>query len=339
MESNSKREVVAIVSYPTDSHAQYVMEKLAKKNIRCVILNIGEFPQEFEIGLTIESDRRNNMCFSLDGEKINSEMFHSVWWRRPLGAYREESFDPIVKYVSSESEAVIRSIPDFLPHAVWVSDPSATREAGRKPRQLRIASALGLRIPRTLISNSPESVRNFLLESGTMPLVMKAVNSAFIRVNPKAKDTEKMNRVIYTKLVTPEFINANLDHITSCPFILQEAIAKEMDIRVTVVGDRVFAMSIIANMPEGSLETVDWRRMDAERIYSPHILLDKIASACVSVTKQLGLKFGCIDLGFSEREGYTFFEVNPQGQWLVSEQVLGYPIADAVVDLLTEGLI
>lgn len=302
------KKVVAIVSYSADGHAQYVMDKLRKRNIRGVMLNLGEFPQELEIGLTIESGSKYDICFSLDGEKIHFETIHSVWWRRPLGSYREESADSIVKYVSSESEALTRSIPDFLTQAVWVSDPNATRQAGRKPRQLKVASGLGLRIPRSLISNSPESVRKFLLESGTMPLVMKAVNSAFVRVNPKAKDTEKMNRVIYTKLVTPEFINANLDHIISCPFILQEAIAKEMDIRVTVVGDRVFAMSIIANMPEGSLETVDWRRMDAERIYSSHILPDKIASACVSVTKQLGLEFGCIDLGFSEREGYTFLK-------------------------------
>lgn len=330
-----KKEVVAIVSYPTDGHAQYVADKLRKRAIRNIMLNVGDFPQELEIGLTIESASKHNICFSLNGEKIHSETIHSFWWRRPLGSYREESTDPIVKYVSSESEALIRSIPDFFTRAVWVSDPNATREAGRKPRQLKIASGLGLRIPRSLVSNSPESVRKFLLESGTTPLIMKAVNSAFVRINPKVKDTEHMNRVIYTKLVTPEFINANLDRITSCPFILQEAITKEMDIRVTVAGNQVFAMGITTNMPKNSPETVDWRRMDAERIYSLHTLPLKIASACIDVIKQLGLKFGCIDLGFSEKEGYTFFEVNPQGQWLVSEQVLGYPIADAVIDLLT----
>lgn len=329
-----KKDVVAVVSYPADGHAQYVMEKLRKRGIQGVILNFGEFPQELEIGLEVDSDGKHNTCFLIDSVKISSHSICGVWWRRPLGSYREDSADPIVKYVSSESEALIRSIPDFLTQAVWVSDPNATREAGRKPRQLKVASELGLRIPRSLISNSPASIRKFLLENGTMPLVMKAVNSAFVRINPKVKDTERMNRVIYTKLVTPEFINAHINRATSCPFILQEAILKEMDIRVTVVGDRTFAMGITTNMPKDSPETVDWRKMDAERIYSPHTLPSKIESACIAVTKRLGLQFGCIDLGFSEKDGYTFFEVNPQGQWLVSEQVLGYPIADTIVDLL-----
>jgi len=46
------------------------------------------------------------------------------------------------------------------------------------------------------------------------------------------------------------------------------------------------------------------------------------------------LAFGCIDLAYSERDGYTFFEINPQGQWLISETVLGYQITQALTKLL-----
>jgi glutathione synthase/RimK-type ligase-like ATP-grasp enzyme len=93
-------------------------------------------------------------------------------------------------------------------------------------------------------------------------------------------------------------------------------------------------MSIEAEIDGDKSKATDWRRMNADRTYKKHELPPEVSKRCFEVTRRLKLAFGCIDLAFSEKEGYTFFEINPQGQWLVSEQVLGLPIGDALAEML-----
>ncbi|MFZ2555735.1 MAG: hypothetical protein WAX57_02755 [Minisyncoccia bacterium] len=327
-------EWIAIVSYPTDLHAEHVLKSLADQGAKSVLLNLGEYPSGIQMSLGISNGDRAQVSLEISGETFLGDELKSVWWRRPLGAYRDECMDLEQRYIASEGEAVTRSLPDFLPAVHWISDPDATRMAGRKPRQLALAASLGFRIPDSVVGNSVAAVERFLGRNSDRPIILKAVNSAFIRLNTKVKDDEGVNRVVYTKLVQPDFIRSNLLHIAACPFILQEAISKTEDVRVTVVGDEVFAMGIRTTMKAGDELVVDWRKMDADRDYFRHELPDAIADLCRQVTHQLGLKFGCIDLAYSKDEGYTFFEINPQGQWLTSEVLLKYPITAALTALL-----
>ncbi len=50
-------------------------------------------------------------------------------------------------------------------------------DASHKPRQLQVAAACGLRVPRSLITNDPEQVRAFAAEVGPGGLVYKALNA------------------------------------------------------------------------------------------------------------------------------------------------------------------
>jgi hypothetical protein len=49
------------------------------------------------------------------------------------------------------------------------------------------------------------------------------------------------------------------------------------------------------------------------------------------------LHFGAIDLAQRPDGGFTFFEVNPNGQWAWVEQRTGLPLRSHMVDLLTSG--
>lgn len=255
-----------------------------------------------------------------------------VWWRRPLGAKLENKPSKMKVYVNSESEVLVRSLSDFVTNSNWISDPNATRLACRKPVQLSTAFDLGFKIPETCISNSASEIVKFLdfIDKNKKSLTIKPVGTAFIELSENG--VEK-NKVIFTKKIDPVVILDNLEMVKNCPVIFQEVIEKESDIRVTVVDNNVFAANIYLDNCDET-DNLDWRNYAGNRRYERHKLPDDVSQLCIDFTKSMGLRFGCIDLAFSNTEGYTFFEINPQGQWLPSELQLGYPIANQLIQSL-----
>jgi hypothetical protein len=50
----------------------------------------------------------------------------------------------------------------------------------------------------------------------------------------------------------------------------------------------------------------------------------------LQLTSHFGLTYGAIDLRYSADDGFTFFEINPDGQYLWIEIETGLPISDAI---------
>lgn len=328
------QKIVLVVSYQQDVHAQYVLQKLEDRGVRGVLLNLGEYPSSFESALLLNPQHGLDTSFFTEAVSLPINNIVGVWWRRPLGAYRAEPTTMMEKYIASEAESYMRSLPYMLGDARWVSNPEATRIASRKPYQLLVAQRVGLSIPNTFVGNSRSAAIEFLRQMKDKNIVAKSVCSGFVRLNQAVNDTEGLNRVIYTKRISCMSIMSHLDLVPNCPFILQEEIKKDFDVRVTVVGNKVFAVAVMAEADDGRTLGVDWRHHKYRRKYSHHILPNEVTELCRKITIELGLSFGCIDLGYSVKEGYTFFEINPQGQWLPSETVVGHPISDTLVELL-----
>ena len=238
------------------------------------------------------------------------------------------------QYVRVESDFMVWSLMDFIPDANWISLPENTRLACRKPVQLSVARHVGLRVPDTCITNSPEDLSQFLGHLDGRPMIMKPVGSAFMPLSESGDSGAGDNRVVFTRVVDPDLVLQNLSMVSNCPVIFQEAVDKDCDVRVTVVDDFVCAAEIVL---EGCADesNLDWRNHGGVRTYLHHILPGDVGEMCIRVVSDLGLRFGCVDLAFSNRHGYTFFEVNPQGQWLPSEQKLGYNISGALLSSLT----
>jgi glutathione synthase/RimK-type ligase-like ATP-grasp enzyme len=234
---------------------------------------------------------------------------------------------------AANGKVIDASTLGFLTDSLWVSEPEATRIANRKPLQLKVARDVGFQIPLTCISNDPIEVQAFLLRNSGVDMIIKAVGSSYIRLTHSPEDKSRKNRAIYTRLINRDSFLSNIHRVSICPFILQEAIHKESDIRITVVGDRVFASEICIEQNVDPYN-LDWRHHKVVRVYRSHNLPKSIIESSVKVVRSLGLRFGCIDMGYSRKTGYTFFEINPQGQWMPSEQIVGHPISLALAKLL-----
>lgn len=326
-------DTVLVVSYPKDEHAVCVLRKAKDLGIKAILWDISRFPLQSRISYFIYPQSETKSVLNIRGSELRDGGFKGIFWRRPQGVAPKKKNPGLKEYMRLESEVVIRSLYDFFPDANWLSSPEPARLACRKPVQLDIACSLGMRIPITCITNSPKEVRHFIGLLGDKQMTMKPVGTAFVGIARSGRVSSRENRVIFTKVVQKETILRNIDLVINCPVIFQEAINKDYDVRVTVVDKRVFAAAI---SNEGCTDptNLDWRNYEGKRIYSPHNLPRDIEEKCVSIIRKLGIRFGCIDLAYSKKDGYTFFEVNPQGQWLPSELSLGYNISGAILEAL-----
>ena len=197
--------------------------------------------------------------------------------------------------------------------------------AQRKLTQLQLARGLGFDIAPTLVTTDPDELLTF--RAAHADLVSKQVG---FTQGFKLPGTDEGFR--YTLPVTPRDLT-HVEAIRLCPIIVQARVPKRSELRVTVVGEKVFAAEI--DSQETHHTATDWRRYDHPHcVLRPHRLPDAVASQCVGLTHALGLRFGALDLVLTPDGRYVFLEINPNGQYLWTEHAAGLPISDAMATLL-----
>src|SRR5262249_10189507 len=120
----------------------------------------------------------------------------------------------------------------------------------------------------------------------------------------------------------------------------QEAVDVATDIRVTVVGKKVFAATVTPTMADKTPAAVrDWRAGDhyGGTTIQAFELPAAIARACVRHVKELGLMYGAIHLLLDKKGNFWFLENNPNGQWAFIEEATKQPIGKAIAELLMAG--
>jgi glutathione synthase/RimK-type ligase-like ATP-grasp enzyme len=199
----------------------------------------------------------------------------------------------------------------------WVSPPQATEAAMMKSWQLRVASAVGLEIPRTLITNSPREARDFVAAIGVDRTVYKAFSAT-------------VDNWRETRALRPSELGL-LDAVRYAPAIFQEYVPVSVDLRVTLIGDEVYPAAIHARELE---DPVDSRvRLDEVRM-EPTTLPGPVVAALYRLLGRMGLRYAAVDLRRTPDGRYVFLEINPAGQWIFVEERTGQPMTDAMARLL-----
>ena len=313
-------DAVLLVTVSYDVAPKYVAASLDRLGVRHFRLDTDRFPGEVKatydphLGVTIR-----------DGDQIIcSNEIRSVWYRRMRTPVLPGTLDCGTReFCQRESRAFLEGVLASLPTDHWLSHPTAVAKAERKPYQLGVAARMGFVIPATTMTNDESSVRTI---ADHHEIVAKAVSSGYVR-SPEG------NRAIFTSAVSSGDI-AQLDGLSMAPVTFQEMVEKVSDIRVTVVGEDVFAAEILSQDRESS--RVDWRATDDPELkHRHHDLPHDVADLCRKLVADLGLGFGAIDFALTEDGSYVFFEINPNGEWLWIEDQLGLPISDAIARTLS----
>lgn len=311
--------MILIVSNARDLTTDFVVLEIQRRGLPYVRLNTEALPQA-RVRMGVES--ATDWTIETADHRIDGAGVTAGYFRRP-GA---PSPDPAIlnpaerSYSASEWAALLKGLYLRL-GSKWLNAPSAIALAEDKPHQLILARSLGFNIPEAVITNDPPAFEGFVAKHGA---VAKPLRHALLD-----GETEK---VIFTSRLEKAAAR-DPRAIAAAPMILQREIAKRVDIRVTVVGERVFAAAIHS---QGAADSeVDWRQGDGPRL--PHEAIElpaEVSLRCAELVKALGLGFGAIDLIHGTDGAYWFLEINPNGQWAWIETRTGQPIASAIVDAL-----
>lgn len=297
--------------------------------------------------------------------KIHSNEILSVWNRRCGNACGDKQKDPYLKdTIEQESQRLIRARSRIFPDAFWASDQDANWKAAHKPYQLQVAKEVGFLIPDTYIGNDVEEAEIFIDQYEYIS--MKTIDVPFRISKPFAervmnrsvrffqnfikKNTEKKDRIPDYQLYPDSFLYSyefftkttrfhksellgNLLNLSNCPMIIQPYIEKAYELRVTIIGNKLFACKLDNQGVLGACE--DWRDFNLNQVeHSVYNLPAEIKSKCFALIKKLNLQYGCIDLIATPHKDYIFLENNHNGQWGWVEEETGMPIAEALADLL-----
>ncbi len=182
----------------------------------------------------------------------------------------------------------------------WIDHPAAVADASYKPRQLRMAAQCGLTVPRSLVTNVGAQVREFAAEVSA--LVYKSLSPGVVTEQDEV-------RIIYTSRLTVDDVDDSA--IGLCCHLFQEWIPKAFDVRLTVVGDRFFAVAVHADSPEA---TVDWRCRYGDLRYEVCQTPDAVCRGVMTYLRAFGLTFGAFDFSVTPDDRWWFLECNPAGQ-------------------------
>jgi glutathione synthase/RimK-type ligase-like ATP-grasp enzyme len=318
--SSSMGKVILIVGEPGDLHSKVMATVLAQKyRLEPYLLNMREFPLSAKATFSISSEQRPQRIYAGPYGTVDLREVRSVWWRRPDYCVIPRIFSGLNQgdYMQAECDHFLQGNLWGL-NCLWVNDPMRDVLASRKVVQLSRARAAGLRVPRTLITNSPDEARAFVEEAPGRIISKRTGTSP----GPQAK----------TSFVSPEMIT-QLQAISTSPTIFQDYVEAGLDLRVIWIAGDLWAVSI--DSQAGS--TPEDCRFDLSVSHTPHVLPTPVQEALTRLMEGFGLVYGAIDLRIGVDGEYYFLEVNPAGQFAYLEILTGLPLMDALASILARG--
>jgi glutathione synthase/RimK-type ligase-like ATP-grasp enzyme len=318
---------VLILTEANDIHAMAVAEALERKGAEVTCWATSDFP--------IHSDESVRYC--TDGTKsirirgadldLVNPAFDVVWRRRPAYVLDRDVLHPADRsFADSECGMFRRSLLRLIaPGAFWVNPPEGAALAASKILQQEAAMKIGLAMPETLFTNSPEEIRQFL--QGRRTVIYKPLSGG----GWTTKDREFLT---YTAILTEEDLIEDRV-LRQTPGIFQELVPKAYELRVTVIGHRVFAAKVLSQQTEKG--KLDWRRSYDELQFEQTRLPPEIEDECRALLGALGLVFGCFDFIVTPNGDHVFLEVNEMGQFLFIERCCGLPLLDAFSEFLLQA--
>ena len=307
--------MILAFSHEGDDHTPAVLEALARRGLEARLLDVSALPARGTLALGY--GQGESLGLRIDGAPPHdlSEV-SALWWRRmrPMAARADLPAEEAAFAVRQTFEAVLGLVGAISSHALLVNDPWRENLAAHKTHQLAAARRVGLRVPHTLVTNDPVEAARFLEARGADGAVKKAVHAT-------VADWHRTHRL------DP---GARLDGLRDAPAIFQERIPG-VDVRVTVVGERLFAADIDARETPAA---DDYRGLEGLCRFAPCELPAVEAAKLLALVRGLGLQFATIDYRRRDDGAWFFLELNPAGQWLFVEERTGQPIAAALAALL-----
>ncbi len=310
--------MILVVSYAGEEHTDGVVRLLRQEGREVVQIDLGDFPARAGLALEWNGGTRPSYWVDTAEGRVDLSDARVGWWRR----VRPFTIDPAIvnqhdlAFAHSETSQAINGMLDAI-GCPWVNPREADAAAHHKPYQWAVARQVGLRVPRTLVTNKPDEARHFIETIGVGRVVFKA----FLASTQAWRETRLIERSDMDRLALVKY----------APVIFQEYIPG-VDLRITVIGNSIFAAEIDARQTS---YPVDMRMVVGEAAVRAVELPPGLTGSLLELQRRLQLVYGAIDVRRTPEGDYYFLEVNPAGQWQFVEQRTALPITRAMADCLS----
>ena len=319
--------IVLIITKSDDNECiASVSQAIETRGGRAFRFDTDLFPTEVQAVLQQDNEADRLTLRSTAGG-VNLSDVTAIWYRRTrFGGRIPETMDRQFRMASiGECRATVSGLIASL-KAFQMDPVPVFRHASNKQLQLQVARELGLETPRTLTTNDPDAVQAFA-ERCPAGLVTKMLSSFAIF------DEQGGENVVFTTPLDTEDLE-DLSGLEFCPMTFQERLPKKVELRVTIVGDRVFTAAIDPAIQARAAH--DWRREGEELLehWQPGDLPDDVATRLLRFMDYFDLNYGAIDVIVTPEDRYVFLEINPVGEYFWLERCPGLPISEAIADVL-----
>lgn len=314
---------VLILARDFDSSVDRLVEELADRKVPVFRTDLAAFPQQLTMDVRLGPDGWDGVLRNSHREVALSQV-RSVYYRHPSHFVLPDGLSgPERRHAAAEARCGLGGVLASL-DVRWVNPPAGESDA-LKPRQLAVARRCGLAVPAAQVTNSPGAVRDF---AGTIggPLASKTLAAAALVESGRMW-------LSYTRRLEPDEL-ADLAGVRTTAHLFQEYLDKAWEARVTVVGERVFAVGIHAG---SEAARIDWRAdydsLEYEIVEPP----ETVVTGMSRFLKTFGLAFGAFDFVVRPDGEWVMLECNPFGQYGWLEDALDLPVTRALADLLVDG--
>ena len=333
-------ESILVVGDSADPHPELIVGELRRRGVEPLVLDQSKLPAS-RMSLTLRSPNALEGRITSSDDRslrladITGVAYWPAWVQIEVPTMSEEA------RLLSEDEwwALLGNLAYLTPNARWVN-PIWMRMVGNpKLHQLRRAQSLGLTIPESLITNSPEAARAFVVDH-PKGVANKRLANLLRPIRGRALNYRLLTTVIDSAMLS----GVNPESITYAPVFFQEYVPKQVEIRSYVFGDRVLSAEILSQ--EDPETAVDWRNYPmTETPEGPDIdtsrwkcrtteLPSGVESKLVRLVSELGLVFSAVDLIRKPNGEYVFLEANYGGAFGWIQDLTGLPLLERFVDLV-----
>jgi hypothetical protein len=300
---------IGIFSLKDDLHALAVQHRLQHAfGAECLVVETDDLASSGGLGWSTGDRGGPPVLRSRNGDWFDIGDLDLIWWRR--ANYPQRGLPPAIdetatQLISNEWRYALVGMLTTSFRGVWVNEPTGVHVTENKLVQLSAASRAGLPIPRTLVSQDPETVRAFCAQQQGN-VIVKAVRGL----------THQPLRTSFLDIAAMDD-----DSIRLCPAIYQEFVPGQRHVRICCFGDRVIAAALDS-------QELDWRWNLNNVAFQPLELADAVQRQLRAVLDELGIRMAIMDAKFRRDDELVWLEANPQGQFLFLEGITG-------LDLLT----
>jgi glutathione synthase/RimK-type ligase-like ATP-grasp enzyme len=317
---------ILILTRNLDVETGLIGAELWSRQIDYFRLNIDDIPSLVQLAYNLNQNSDLNIEFSIRGQKLDVARISAVVLRGfepKLPKFSRNNLDRT--FALEQWEDALQILQHNL-RCEWISDPNSIKKASDRIGQLQLAKKLDFDIPSTLITNNSSAAREFYY-SHNRNIILKALHHHGVEVGRKLYS-------IYTHRITEQELS-RLDDLVYAPCILQQRLTKKSELRVTVVGDQVFAAQLDVRNNRGGYDDIHQLLSSSNfpiTVYKD--LANSISDRCIKLVRTLGLKTAAIDFVIDENNRLVFLEANPVYDWYWIERKTGLPITKSMADLI-----